>query len=100
MDSNHRPLPCQGSALTRLSYGPISTVSMTSEDLILSAPGFGYQFGAHRYQTAWSQWNRLRDVVRQVECVRSAWPCEPRWMRTNPEPVQLWHKALRVPAVW
>ena len=22
MDSNHRPLPCQGSALTRLSYGP------------------------------------------------------------------------------
>src|SRR5438094_889672 len=24
MDSNHRPLPCQGSALTRLSYGPAS----------------------------------------------------------------------------
>src|SRR5215469_9343609 len=24
MDSNHRPLPCQGSALTRLSYGPTS----------------------------------------------------------------------------
>jgi hypothetical protein len=22
MDSNDRPLPCQGSALTRLSYGP------------------------------------------------------------------------------
>lgn len=23
MDSNHRPLPCQGSALDQLSYGPI-----------------------------------------------------------------------------
>jgi hypothetical protein len=23
MDSNHRPLPCQGSALDQLSYGPV-----------------------------------------------------------------------------
>ena len=30
MDSNHRPLPCQGSALTRLSYGPTSGFSLSN----------------------------------------------------------------------
>src|SRR3989442_794633 len=35
MDSNHRPLPCQGSALSRLSYGP------TCERLCIHSTGGG-----------------------------------------------------------
>jgi hypothetical protein len=30
MDSNHRPLPCQGSALDPLSYGPTSKAMASS----------------------------------------------------------------------
>src|SRR5437868_15363455 len=30
MDSNHRPLPCQGSALDQLSYGPAKRLSVNS----------------------------------------------------------------------
>jgi hypothetical protein len=30
MDSNHRPLPCQGSALTGLSYGPTVIIDINT----------------------------------------------------------------------
>ena len=36
MDLNHRPLPYQGSALTRLSYGPATRLLLIAEQNLLS----------------------------------------------------------------
>src|SRR5689334_10682397 len=47
MDSNHRPLPCQGSALTRLSYGPTGSPYCNGGVRTRQTPAFGICKTAH-----------------------------------------------------